>query len=280
MIFGSIFLDLLPFYKKERINYNSEREQNNIAYKVLKSELQEKKQSILEEDLNKSTIIKKKFLFFNRTVKVTKQKQIKEFFNKKLKDLKRKNKESNLQAKINYMAAVSKYKELKENVKLIKKSKSNLHRVLYDFARLPYQEKKNSIVVQELSPSKEVEFSIKKRVFNDLDTFGDKSGDRIFAGEKDVLFTTIKFGNGVEKIPMVLRYSGQCVPIFLDKIRDDTYDKFSNENEHHLEVLCARFRETKAPRMVLKIGRTAGMIIIAVVLMLGYFAYKYYNGGL
>lgn len=280
MIFGSILLDLLPFYKKERINYNSEREQNNIAYKMLKSELKEKEQSILEEDSNKPIVIKKKFLFFNRTINVTKQKQIKEFFKKKLKDLKRKNKESNMQAKINYMAAVSKYKELKENVKLIKKSKSNLHRVLYDFARLPYQEKKNSIVIEELSPSKEVEFSIKKRVFNDLDTFGDKTGDRVFAGEKDILFTTIKFGNGVEKIPMVLRYSGQCVPIFLDKIRDDTYDKFSNENEHHLEVLCARFRETKAPKTSIKIGRTAGMIIIAVVLMLGYFAYKYYNGGL
>jgi len=278
MIFDFMLLDLLPFYKKERINFNSEIEQNNISYKMLKSELQEKERECLEQD--KPTITKKKFLFWNRTIKTTKEKEIKEFFKKQKKDLKRKNKESKLQAKINYMAAVSKHKELKENIKLIKKSKSNLHRVLYDFARLPYKEKKNSIVVQELSPSKEVQFSIKKRVFNDLDAFGDKDGDRIFAGEKDILFTTIQFGTGVEKIPMVYRYSGQCVPIFLDKVRDDTYDKFSNENEHHMEVLMARLRETKAPKNAIKIGRTAGMIIIVVILMACYFGYKYYNGGL
>jgi len=255
--------ELLPFYKKERINFNSEKEQNKVAYKRILSDLEEKKQSAIESSTDKKQ-----------------KKEINIFFSKQLKDLKRKYKESVLQAKINFMAAVSKNKELKENVKLIKKSKSNLHRVLYDFARLPFKEKKNSIVVQELSPSKEVEFTIRKRVFSDLDTFGDKDGDRVFAGEKDILFTTIQFGTGIEKIPMILRYSGQCVPIFLDKVRDDTYDKFSNENEHHLEVLCARFRETKAPKTGLKIGRMTGMIIIGAILMIGYLAYKYYNGGL
>jgi hypothetical protein len=280
MIMDLMILEFLPFYKKERINYTSELEQNKIKYKSLKSELEEKRRSALDLDLNNPTITKKKFLWFNLNVKINKQKEINQFFQKQLEDLRRKNKESKLQAKINYMAAVSRHKELKENIKLIKKSKSNLHRVLYDFARLPYKEKKNSIVVEELSPSKEIEFSIKKRIFNDLDAFGDVRGDRIFAGEKDILFTTISFGNGVEKIPMVLRYSGQCVPIFLDKVRDDTYDKFSNENEHHLEVLCARFRDTKAPSKGLKIGRTMGMIIIGVILMIGYLGYKYYNGGL
>lgn len=258
-----MILDFLPFYKKERINYNSEIEQNKISYKRLLSELKDKKKTALELSKDRKQ-----------------RKEIKKFFDKEISNIKSKFKENKIQAKINFMAAVSRNKELKENVKLIRKSKSNLHRVLYDFARLPYKEKKNSIVVQELSPSKEIEFSIKKRIFNDLDAFGDDNNDRVFAGEKDILFTTISFGNGVEKVPMVLRYSGQCVPIFLDKVRDDTYDKFSNENEHHLEVLCARFRETKAPRKGLKIGRTAGMIIIGAILMIGYFGYKYYNGGL
>jgi len=105
-------------------------------------------------------------------------------------------------------------------------------------------------------------------------------GDRVLTGEKDILFTTIRFGNGTEKIPMIFRYSGQCVPIFLDKVRDDTYDKFSNENEHRLEALCAKVREIKAPNQFkFKINRTVGMIIIAVVLMGGYTLYKYYNGG-
>jgi hypothetical protein len=280
MIMDLMVLELLPFYKKERINYTSELEQNKIEYKRLKSELKEKRSLALEEDNNNYKFIKKRFLFFNYNKKINRNKEINLFFDRQIKELKRKNGERKLQAKINYMAAVSRHKELKENIKLIKKSKSNLHRVLYDFARLPYKEKKNSIVVEELSPSKEIEFSIKKRIFNDLDAFGDARGDRIFAGEKDILFTTISFGNGVEKIPMVLRYSGQCVPIFLDKVRDDTYDKFSNENEHHLEVLCARFRDTKAPSKGLKIGRTMGMIIIGVILMIGYLGYKYYNGGL
>jgi hypothetical protein len=280
MIMDLMILEFLPFYKKERINYTSELEQNKIEYKRLKSELKEKRSLALEEDNNNYKFIKKRFLFFNYNKKINRNKEINLFFDRQIKELKRKNGERKLQAKINYMAAVSRHKELKENIKLIKKSKSNLHRVLYDFARLPYKEKKNSIVVEELSPSKEIEFSIKKRIFNDLDAFGDVRGDRIFAGEKDILFTTISFGNGVEKIPMVLRYSGQCVPIFLDKVRDDTYDKFSNENEHHLEVLCARFRDTKAPSKGLKIGRTMGMIIIGVILMLGYLGYKYYNGGL
>jgi hypothetical protein len=78
---------------------------------------------------------------------------------------------------------------------------------------------------------------------------------------------------------MILRYSGQCVPIYLSKVRDDTYDKFSNENEHHLEVLCARFRETKEPRKGIKMDKKVVMIIIVALLGLGYLAYRYYNGG-
>jgi hypothetical protein len=257
-----LLYSLLPFYKKERINYNSEIEQNKIAYKRLLSELKDKRKITLERNTDRK-----------------KKKEIKQFFSKQLRDLKSRHKESKLQAKINLMAAVSKNKELKENVKLIKKSKSNLHRVLYYFAKLPYDEKKNSLVVQELSPSREANFSIKKRVFHDLTAFADNKDDRVYASEKDILFTTIQFGTGVEKIPIVLRYAGQCVPVFLDKIRDDTYDKFSTENEHHIMLYSARIRETKAPKQGLKIGKFGFMAIIIGVLMLGYMAYKYSNGG-
>ncbi len=276
-----ILYSLLPFYKKERINYNSEIEQNKVAYRKLVIDLKDKRTTALEEadsiQINSKLSWKDKELA--KRNKNNRIKEIRTFFDKQLVDLKRKHKDSILQAKINFMAAVSKNKELKENVKLIRKSKSNLHRVLYDFTRLPFDEKKNSLVVQEISPSKGIEFSIKKRIFKDLDTYGNKETDRMFASDKDIMFTTFNYDKGTEKIPIVLRYSGQCVPIYLDKVRDDTYEQFSNENEHHLELLCARFRETKAPHQGLKISRQAGMIIIGVILMIGYFVYKYYNGG-
>lgn len=265
-----ILYSLLPFFKKERINYNSETEQNKISYKKLLSEVKEKQEVLVTEILS----------ITDKKERNKKLKDAKTSFKKVVQGIKRKIKDSKLKAKINFMAAVSRNKETKENVKLIKKSQSNLHRVLYNYAKLPYEEKKNSIVVQEISPSKEIEFSIKKRIYNELDTYGDKLGDRILTGEKDILFTTIRFGLGTEKIPMVFRYSGQCVPIFLDKVRDDTYDKFSNENEHRLEALCAKVREIRAPNQFkFKINRTVGMVIIAVILMGGYLIYKYYNGG-
>lgn len=257
-----ILYSLLPFYKKERINFNSEIESNRIAYKRLLSEIKEKKILALEKAKDKKM-----------------RKEIEQFFKKEIKEKDRKFKESKLQAKINFMAAVSKNKEVKENIKLAKKSKSNLHRTLYDYAKLPYEEKKNSIVVQEISPSREAKFSIKKRVFYDLSAFSDKKDDRVYAGEKDILFTTIQLGTGNEKIPMVLRYAGQCVPVFLDKVRDDTYDKFSTENEHHIMLYAAKIRETKAPGKKFKLGRTGTVIAIAVVLMGAYLVYKYYNGG-
>jgi hypothetical protein len=272
---------LLPVYKKEKINYFSEKESNRIQFKKLKSELKEKRRAALEEDYNNPQIITKKFLWFNRSVKVYKKKEIVDFFKKQLQHLKRTNKENKLQAKINFMAAVSRNKEIKENANLMKKSKSNLHEVLYNFAKLPYEDKKNSLVVQEISPSRETKFLIKRRVFNDLDAYGDQEGDRVYASEKDIVFTSIKFSEGIEKIPMVYRYSGQCVPIFLDKVRADTFEKFSTENEHHIMIYSARIRETKEPKkgMNININKKSVMIILGVLLVVGYLGYRYYNGG-
>lgn len=274
-----MILDLLPFYKKERISYNSELEEHKIEYKKLKSEIKEKKRATLEQYSNNPEYIISKILWFNRKKRINKEKEIRKFFRKELESLKRKYKDLKLQAKINYMRAVSENKALKERITLTKKSKSNLHQILYEYSRLSYEEKKNSLVVWEISPSKEVKFSIKKRVFNDLNAFNDKSDDRVYAGEKDILFTSIQFGNGNEKIPMVLRYSGACVPVYLEKVRDDTYDKFSSENEHHIILLSNRLREIKAPSKGLDMDKKTVMFILIAILGIGYLAYRYYNGG-
>jgi hypothetical protein len=253
---------LLPFYKKERINYHAELESNKIEYQKVLSEVKEKMLVTLENVHDKDKI-----------------KEIKKFFNKEFDNLKRKYKESKFQSKINFMSAVSKTKEREENIKLTKKSKSNLHQMLFKFAKLPYEEKKNSLVVMELSPSREAKMSIKKRVFGDLNAFKDSNDDRVYAAEKDILFMNIEFGTGNEKIPMVIRYSGECVPIFLEKIRDDTFDKFSSENEHHIMLLSERLREIKAPGSGIKLNKFVVMGGIIVVLMIAYFGYKYYTGG-
>lgn len=290
-----IIYSILPLYRKESINYNAEIEQNKIGHKQVLSALKEKEKVTIEEVNNQAIIpeikeVRKKVLWLESVklqsnqdqlilAKKEKIKNIKVFFKKQKKELKRVYKEKKLLAKINFMAAVSKNKELKENVKLTKKSKSNLHQILYTFSKLPYDEKKNSLVVQELSPSREAKFSIKKRVFNDLSAYGDKSDDRVYASEKDIIFTTIQFGTGTEKIPMVLRYAGQCVPIFLDKIRDDTYDKFSTENEHHIMLYSARIRETKAPKGQFKMGKVGAMAIVIGILIAAYLGYTYYKGG-
>jgi len=258
-----MILEFIGLYKKERINYKAELESNKIEYKKIIRDLKEKKKIALESAKTRED-----------------RKEINVFFKKELKNSKVRYKDTKVQAKINFMSSVARNKELKENVKLTKKSKSNLHQILYTYAKLPYEEKKNSLVVQEISPSRELKFEIKKRVFNDLNAFNDSSNDRVYAGEKDILFTNIKLENGNEKIPIVLRYSGECVPVFLEKIRDDTFDKFSTENEHHIMLLSERLREIKAPGKGLKIGKKAGMIIIASILIIGYLAYKYYNGGL
>jgi hypothetical protein len=253
-----------PFYKKEKLNYQSELEQNKIEYKKIISAIKEQMDLAIE-----STEDKKK------------KKIIAAGFKKELKELKKRYNESKSNAKINFMSAVAKSKENKENVKLTRKSKSNLHQILYQYAKLPYEKKKHSLLVLEISPSREVRFSIKERVFNDLNAFKDKSNDRVYASEKDIIFTNIKLETGNEKIPMVLKYTGLCVPIFLEKIRDDAMDKFSTENEHHIMLLSERLREIKAPnKFNLKLGKKGFMMIIMVVIMIGYFGYKYSTGGM
>lgn len=257
MIFDFIF----PFFRKERIRFNSEIQSHKIEFRKLKKDLKEKKILALENvDKEKVKIIKKEFR--------KEEKRLKRYF-----------KDAKLNAKLSFMSAVSSNKGIRESVKLSKKSKSNLHQILFEYSKLPYKEKKNSLVVFELSPSKEMQVGIKKRVFDDLNAFNDSTNDRIYASEKDVIFTSIKFGNGVEKIPVVMRYSGQCVPIFLSKLRDDTMDKFSSETEHHIMLLSERLREIKAPKKGVKIGRTMGIILIMLLAVGGSLAYKYYTNG-
>lgn len=273
MIPSIIFDILFPMFKKERLNYRTNLENSKIDYKRLISELREKKKQILEEiekDFNKNEN--------NKEIK-NKIKSTKKHFRKEFKNLKIKNKEIKKTIKLNFLSAVSKNKEIRENVKLTKKSKSNLHQILYNYSKLPYDKKKNSLVVQELSPSKEINFSIKEKVFSDLNAFEDKSKDRIYASDKDIVFTSIKLSSGTEKIPIVLKYTGQCVPIFLDRLRDDTFDKFSNENEHHIMHLSERLREIKPPKKYGKIGKKGKMFLIFIVLAGIYLGYQYYRGG-
>jgi hypothetical protein len=253
-----------PFYKKEKLNYQSELESNKIEYKKLTRDLKEKMNYAIELSEDKKQ-----------------KKEIKNKFKKELKELSKKYKETRGIAKINFMSAVASFKERKENVKLTKKSKSNLHQILYEYAKLPYDKKKNSLVVLEISPSREIRFGIKKRVFNDLNAYGDKDNDRIYASEKDIIFTNIRLENGNEKIPLVIRYSGQCTAIFLEKIRDEqTMEKFSAEKEHHIMLLSERLREIKAPnKFNFKMSKPVVMGIIMVVLMLVYVGYKYSTGG-
>jgi len=258
-------LDLFyPFYKKEKLTYQSELEQHKIQYKKLVSSIKEKRDSVLDSIQDKKE-----------------EKTIKTKFKKELKTLKKRYKDHKKESKITFMSAVAKSKEQRENVKLTRKSKSNLHQILYQYAKLPYEKKKNSLVVLEISPSREVMFSIKERVFDDLNAFKDKTNERVYAGEKDIIFTTIRLENGNEKIPMVFKYSGQCVPVFLEKIRDDTMDKFSSENEHHIMLLSERLREIKAPnKFKLNLGKKTSMLIIMGVLMILYFGYKYFKGAI
>jgi hypothetical protein len=253
-----------PFYKKEKLNYQSELESNKIEYKKLTRDLKEKMNYAIELSEDKQQ-----------------KKQIKNKFKKELKELSKKYKETKGIAKINFMSEVAKTKERKENVKLTRKSKSNLHQILYKYSKLPYDKKKNSLVVLEISPSREVQFSIKDRVFKDLNAFSDKSDDRVYAGEKDIVFTNIQLENGNEKVPMVLKYTGQCVPVFLEELRDkQTMEKFSTENEHHIMLLSERLREIKAPnKFNFKFGKTGTMIVLMAVLMILYFGYKYFKGG-
>lgn len=263
MIPQMIFDILFPFFRKERINFHSELESQKIEYRKLKKNIKEKEQTALElagKDKKKIDLVKIQF-------------------KKELKSLKRVFKDTKANAKINFMSSVSSNKQLRETVKLSKKSKSNIHQILFQYSKLPYEEKKNSLVVFELSPSKEMKVGIKKRVFDDLNAFNDKANDRIYAAEKDIIFTSITFGNGVEKIPVVLRYSGQCVPIFLSKLRDDNNDKFSSENEHHIMLLSERLREIKAPKGKMKMGKMMFMIILIAVIGGGYLFYKYQTGG-
>ncbi len=252
-----------PFYKKEKLNYQSELEHNKIEYKKLKRSIKEKLYIALE------------------SVKDSKTKnKVKKEFKDELRQVSKRYKESKAEAKINFMSAVANAKDKKENVKLTRKSKSNIHQILYEYSKLPYDKKKNSLVVLEISPSREIKFSIKARVFKDLNAFNDKTDDRVYAGEKDIIFTNIKLENGNEKIPIVIRYSGLSVPVFLEKIRDDTMDKFSTENEHHIMLLSERLREIKAPnKFNFKMSKPVVMGIIMIVLMLVYAGYKYSTGG-
>ena len=48
-----ILYSLLPFYKKERIKFNSEKEQNKIGYKRVLSDLKDKEKIALEECADK-----------------------------------------------------------------------------------------------------------------------------------------------------------------------------------------------------------------------------------
>jgi hypothetical protein len=274
-----MILELLPFYKKERINYKCELEKNKIEYKKLKSDIKEKHRIALENlELKESPKNKKKW--YNLFSKDKQKKEVNKFFKKEFESLERTNKRLKLTAKINFMSAVSEHKKKKEDIKLTKKSKSNLHQMLYEYSNLPYHEKKQSLVVGEIAPSRELVYGIKKRIFNDLNAFTDKDNDRVYAGEKDILFMNISLSSGNQKIPVVFRYSGECVPIYLEKIRDDTFDKFSTENEHHIMMLSERLREIKAPnKFNFKLGKTASMILIATVIMIGYLIYKYYKGG-
>lgn len=275
-----------PFYKKEKLNYQSELESNKIEYKKLTRDSKEKFNSAIETSKEKTAL----GLFGLKDKKAIKEikkqgslqlQQIKKEKKDTLKELKKRYSESKGEAKINFMSAVASFKERKENVKLTKKSKSNLHQILYEYAKLPYDKKKNSLVVLEISPSREIRFGIKKRVFNDLNAYGDKDNDRIYASEKDIIFTNIRLENGNEKIPLVIRYSGQCTPIFLEKIRDEqTMEKFSAEKEHHIMLLSERLREIKAPnKFNFKMSKPVVMGIIMVVLMLVYVLYKYSTGG-
>ncbi|OQA66680.1 MAG: hypothetical protein BWY36_00866 [Candidatus Diapherotrites archaeon ADurb.Bin253] len=253
-----------PFYKKEKLNYQSELEKNKIEYKKLKRSIKEKLYITLESVKDRKT-----------------KDKVKKEFKDALRQVSKRYNESKTEAKINFMSAVASFKERKENVKLAKKSKSNLHQILYKYAKLPYDKKKNSLVVLEISPSREIRFGIKERVFNDLNAYGDKDNDRIYASEKDIIFTNIRLENGNEKIPLVIRYSGQCTAIFLEKIRDEkTMEKFSAEKEHHIMLLSERLREIKAPnKFNLKMSKPVVMGIIMIVLMIVYAGYKYSKGG-
>lgn len=259
-----IILPLLFFYKKEKIVLKANLEKNKIEYRRLKRDLISKKKEALESsDLDKE-----------------KKLEIKNTFNNEIKFIKRKLKEEKDKIKIQYMEDVSQNKKIKEEISLSKKSKSNLHQTLFTYARQSFEDKKNSLVVVELAPSGELMFSIKRRIFNDLSAYGDKHNDRVYAGEKDILFTNIRIGNSNERIPMFFRYSGQCVPIFLESVRSDTFDKFSTENEHHIMLLSERLREIKAPNKKLKLNRKTGMFILTCVLGAVYLIYRYMNGQL
>jgi hypothetical protein len=277
-----------PFYSKEKLNYESELEQNKIEFKKLKRNLKEKFSLAIETSKEKTSknlidLKDKKVISEVKKQGDLQLKKIKKERKDTIRELKKRYSESKGEAKINFMLAVAKYKETRQNVKLTKKSKSNLHQILYEYAKLPYDKKKNSLVVLEISPSREIKFGIKSRVFKDLNAFNDKTDDRVYASEKDIIFTNIKLENGNEKVPIVIRYSGQCTALFLEDLRDkQTMEKFSTENEHHIMLLSERLRETKAPRnkFNFKFGKTGTMIGIMIILMIFYAGYKYFKGGI